>query len=102
MLDDTKERQAPDSESVPPEGGQPDTPPPAPTSTVNSDDGGAVDEEAYGYERYEPSEDDPYHGEPYESPAAATPENHGSSQPGAEPCATERRGSRPRWPSANN
>ena len=81
MLDDTKERQAPDSESVPPEGGQPDTPPPAPTSTVNSDDGGAVDEEAYGYERYEPSEDDPYHGEPYESPAAATPENHGSSQP---------------------
>lgn len=81
MLDDTKERQAPDSESVPPEGGQPDTSPPAPTSTVNSDDGGAVDEEAYWYERYEPSEDDPYHGEPYESPAAATPENHGSSQP---------------------
>lgn len=81
MLDDTKERQAPDSESVPPEGGQPDTSPPAPTSAVSSDDSSAVDEEAYGYERYEPSEVDPYHGEPYETPAAATPENSGSSQP---------------------
>lgn len=84
MLDDTKEPQAPDSEAVPPadhpEGGQPDLSPLGP-STANSDDAGAVNEEAYGYERYEPSEDDPYHGEPYESPATA-PGNYGSSQPG--------------------
>src|SRR6185437_710027 len=56
-------------------------PPPAPTSPASSGDAGAVNEGAYGYERYEPSEDDPYHGEPYEAPAAA-PENYGSSQPG--------------------
>jgi Twin arginine targeting (Tat) protein translocase TatC len=85
MLDDKKEPQAPDSELVPPsdtsEGGQPDISPHAPASAANSDDAGPVNEEAYGYERYEPSEDDPYNGEPYEPPAAA-PDNYGSSQPG--------------------
>jgi sec-independent protein translocase protein TatC len=82
MPDGNQEPKAPHSEVVPPDSsaaGEPGTT--SPPSGTPEENGTATNPEpdAYGYEQYLPGEADPYHGQPYESPAA---ENYGSAHPG--------------------